>query len=86
VAYEVIVATIGEILRERGDPIPEIGPETPILATGLDSLDVAALVARLEDRLGFDPFADTPPDEFPRTVGEFASLYAARGAKAGRGT
>ena len=43
--------------------------------SGLDSLGFAVLVARLEDRLGFDPF--TAPGEafFPVTLGEFVQVY-----------
>lgn len=75
--FEVIVRTIRDILEERGEggPPPALEENTRILATGLDSLDVAALVARLEERLGFDPFADESIQQYPQTLGQLAELY-----------
>jgi acyl carrier protein len=76
--YETIVQTIRTLLTERNDPVPELRPETRISASGLDSLDVAALVVRLEDRLGVDPFKDATLTRYPQTLGEMAALYAQR--------
>ncbi len=73
--YEEIVRTIKEILVERGDAVPELIPETRIRASGMDSLDIAALVVRLEERLGFDPFAEESPAQYPQTLGQLAELY-----------
>jgi len=74
--YETIADTIRTILAERDDPIPALKPETPITASGLDSLDVASLVVRLEERLGTDPFKNGALSRFPQTLGELAELYA----------
>jgi acyl carrier protein len=46
-----------------------------LLETGLDSLCFAIIVARLEDRLGFDPFSTAEDAAFPVTVGDFVRLY-----------
>lgn len=73
--YDTIAQTIRTILLERGDPIPELTPETRISSSGLDSLDVAALVVRLEEQLGLDPFKKVL-DRYPQTLGEMADLYA----------
>lgn len=43
--------------------------------TGLDSLCFAIIVARLEDKLGVDPFSSDEDVAFPVTVGDFVSLY-----------
>jgi hypothetical protein len=43
--------------------------------SGLDSLGFAVLVARLEDTLGFDPFAAAGEASFPVTFGEFVKVY-----------
>jgi hypothetical protein len=43
------------------------------LESGLDSLSFALIVARLEDKLGSDPF-DTA-ESFPVTFGDFVRLY-----------
>lgn len=74
--YETIAQTIRALLTERNDPAPELHPETPIAASGLDSLDVAVLVVRLEEILGVDPFRDAGLTRYPRTLGEMAALYA----------
>ena len=42
---------------------------------GLDSLGFAVLVARLEDRLGIDPFSATEEAVFPVTLGDFVKVY-----------
>lgn len=73
--FPQIVTTIRQILEERGEKAPELTPETAILNCGLDSLDIAALASRLERQCGFDPFLDETLSTFPRTLGEFASLY-----------
>ena len=46
-----------------------------LLDSGLDSLGFAILVARLEDRLGYDPFATSDDVEFPVTFGDFVRFY-----------
>jgi len=48
---------------------------TVLLDSGLDSLGFAVLVARLEESLGFDPFAQSDIPSYPRTVSDFVSMY-----------
>jgi hypothetical protein len=43
--------------------------------TGLDSLCFAVLVARLEDRLGVNPFSSSDNISFPVTLGDFVRVY-----------
>ena len=43
--------------------------------SGLDSLCLAILVARLEDITGRDPLASAEDARFPRTIGKFIALY-----------
>jgi len=74
-AYEIIEDAIRTILTERDDEVPQLKRETQISASGLDSLDIAALVVRLEERLGTDPFKNGALTRFPRTLGELAELY-----------
>lgn len=50
VPYEVGVDTIDQILLERSDPVPEMTQRTLIANPDLGSLNVASLVARLENR------------------------------------
>lgn len=46
-----------------------------LLESGLDSLGFAILVARLEEELGYDPFVLMDEPFYPRTLGEFVSMY-----------
>ena len=46
-----------------------------LLDSGLDSLGFAVLVARLEDRLGVDPFTASEDALFPVTFGDFVKVY-----------
>ena len=43
--------------------------------SGLDSLCFGVLVARLEDRLGVDPFSASEDVSFPVTLGDFVRVY-----------
>jgi hypothetical protein len=45
------------------------------LISGLDSLSLAALIARLEDELMVDPFTTSEPVDFPGALGDFLALY-----------
>jgi acyl carrier protein len=71
--------TIYSVLRElssrhHAHPI-DITPQHVIVdELGLDSLDVAELVARLEDLLGVDPFATTAITSV-RTVADLCAAY-----------
>lgn len=53
----------------------EIDDDTVLLESGLDSLGFAILVARLEEELGRDPFTEMEDVVYPRTLGEFVSIY-----------
>ena len=55
-------------------PVP-LDDESVLLETGLNSLGFAILVARLEQQLGFDPFASSEHAYYPRTLGEFIGFY-----------
>lgn len=53
----------------------QIARTTTVVDTGLDSLGFAILVARLEERLGFDPFVVMAEPVYPTTFGEFVEIY-----------
>lgn len=73
-------AKILEIMREIAadneqqltDPMTD---QTVLLASGLDSLGFAILVARLEEELGFDPFVEIEDAVYPETFGDFVAMY-----------
>jgi len=71
-----IVAIIEEVATEQGKSLA-LSDELGLIDTGLDSLCLAIIVARLEDRLGFDPYATADDTRFPTTVGEFIKFYEA---------
>lgn len=71
----LVISTCEDVAREQQKKLAPLTPELPLLDSGLDSLCLAVIVARLEDRVGFDPF-DTEEDiEFPVTVGDFVKFY-----------
>jgi acyl carrier protein len=73
-ARDEIVAVIEEVAAEQGRSLA-LSDELGLIDTGLDSLCLAIIVARLEDRLGFDPFTTADDTRFPTKVGEFIKLY-----------
>jgi acyl carrier protein len=71
----LVIGTCEEVGQEQQKKLVSLTPDLPLLDSGLDSLCLAVIVARLEDRLGFDPF-DTEEDvELPVTVGDFIKFY-----------
>lgn len=70
-----IAALFAEVASEQHKTLAPLTPELGLLETGLDSLCFAIVVARLEDRLGIDPFSTEDEIEFPVTVGDFIKLY-----------
>ena len=59
----------------KQDVPPQLEEETILLETGLDSLDFAILVTRLEQELGYDPFTLSDEAVYPQTFGEFVAFY-----------
>jgi len=73
-AFDTIAQTVSNILAERREPVPELKPQTPISVTGLDSLDIATLTLRLDEKIG--PVPEEALRQYPETLGELADLYA----------
>jgi len=63
------------VAKEQKKSLPELSDGLPLERTGLDSLCFAIIVARLEDKLGVDPFSSDEDVAFPVTVGDFVKLY-----------
>lgn len=71
-----IIHEMKTILSENGKDIRNLfNLDTEIFDTGIDSLGFAVLVARLERSLRYDPFADMADAIYPKTLGEFISIY-----------
>jgi len=70
-----IMDQMTEIAREHGKILAPLRDDLILLDSGLDSLGFAVLVARLEDRLGVDPFTASEDALFPVTFGDFVKVY-----------
>jgi acyl carrier protein len=71
----IIVEQITQIAREQGKILAPLKDDLELAESGLDSLGFAVLVARLEDKLGFDPFTAAETASFPVTFGDFIKVY-----------
>lgn len=68
-----------EIAESTGTKlVDDLTENTQLLKSGLDSLGFAILVSRLEEELKFDPFVEMEQAVYPKTVGEFISIYESR--------
>lgn len=73
---ERIITLIHEIAESANHAIvADLSDSTVLLESGLDSLDFAVLVTRLEEELGYDPFALMDEPVYPRTLGDFVAIY-----------
>jgi acyl carrier protein len=70
-----IMDEMARVAREHGKTLAPLNDDVALLDSGLDSLGLAVLVARLEDRLGLDPFTTSDDVQFPVTVGDFVKAY-----------
>ena len=70
-----IVEQMEQIAREHGKILAPLKEDLVLADCGLDLLGFAVLVARLEDRLGIDPFSAAEEAVFPVTLGDFVKVY-----------
>jgi acyl carrier protein len=71
-----------QVAREQDKVIAPLSDNLVLLESGLDSLCFAIIVAKLEDRLGIDPFTAAEDVYFPVTLGEFVKFYESAAATA----
>ena len=64
-----------QVAEEQNKRLQPLADDLPLLNSGLDSLCLAVIVARLEDVLGVDPLSSTADSTFPVTVGDFIKFY-----------
>lgn len=74
-ARSVILTEIERIGAEQNRKLAPLTDDLPLLESGLDSLALAILVARLEDILGIDPFSASADVYYPTTLGDFIRFY-----------
>jgi hypothetical protein len=70
-----IIASFEQVAKEQDKQLAPLSDDLGLLESGLDSLCLAVVVARLDDTLGLDPFSTEDEVEFPVTVGDFVKLY-----------
>ena len=73
----VIRSHFEQVAKEHDMQLEPLHDNLPLLASGLDSLCLAIVVARLEDQLGVEPFSAAAAEDlpFPTTIGEFVGFY-----------
>jgi len=74
-ARDAIFQEMRDVAALQKKRLATLADDLPLLDSGLDSLGFAILVARLEDRLGADPFARSDNVKFPNTLGELVAFY-----------
>ena len=72
---ETIISLMHQIAGEDSKILPPLSDDLPLLETGLNSLNIAILVARLEEVLQVDPFSAADAIDVPVTLGEFIRFY-----------
>ena len=70
-----VISQIQQIADDDKKRLPPLTDDLVLLDSGLDSLGIAILVARLEETLGFDPFTETDDMSYPVTLGDFIRFY-----------
>jgi acyl carrier protein len=76
-----VLSEIRRLAEAEAKPVPELRDDLVLLESGLDSLMLAMLVARLEETLGLDPFTDSEDVFYPVTLGDFIKAYETAGTK-----
>jgi acyl carrier protein len=72
---EIVICEIQQIAAEKKGNLPPLTDDLVLLESGLDSLGIAILVARLEETLGLDPFSESDDISYPVTLGDFVRFY-----------
>lgn len=72
----LLLKKINESLADKGSNLLEEYPSKEVmLESDLDSMDIAVLIAELEDELGYDPFSSISEPIYPETFEEFLEIY-----------
>jgi hypothetical protein len=70
----VVTSTFTAVAAEQNKDITTLSDDLALMDSGLDSLCIAIIVARLDDHFGVDPFGG---DDFalPVTIADFIRIY-----------
>lgn len=71
----IIIGHIEAVADQQGKQLAPLTDDLPLVQSGLDSLCLAILVARLEDEFGYDPFSSVDEAAIPVTIGDLVALY-----------
>ena len=71
----LVFQTITAVAEEQGKILGPISDQTVLMDSGLDSLCVAIVVARLDDQLEVDPFGTADDVTLPITLSDFIQIY-----------
>lgn len=72
-----VIQVLGEVFANKGQAPPAMDAETLLdRSFGLESLDYAEVVVRLDAEFGSDPFSSPDPPVI-RTIADLAHAYAA---------
>ena len=71
----IVLEELKLLFEEDGLELPTLNDGLVLLDSELDSLGFAVLVARLDERLGYDPFTLMSEPVYPQTLGEFVHIY-----------
>jgi acyl carrier protein len=66
---------IEQIAQQHKLNLPPLTDDLVLVDSGLDSLAIAILIAKLEDILGLDPFTESTDFADVVTLGEFIRFY-----------
>ena len=72
----ILLKKINESLSDKDCPLFDEYPlNIVMLDSDLDSMDIAVLIAELEDELGYDPFSSISEPVYPETFMDFLEIY-----------
>ncbi len=69
-----VLSHFEQVAKEQRKSLAPLSDDLVLVDSGLDSLCLAIIVARLEDALGVDPF-NAADGDFPVTLGDFIKFY-----------
>lgn len=70
-----IVSLFTQVAAEQGKTLAPLSDNLALMDTGLDSLCIAIIVARLDELFEVDPFGEADDVALPVTVGDFIGIY-----------
>jgi acyl carrier protein len=70
-----VIEQIQLVAKEQDRQLAPLTDDLLLPESGLDSLCIAIVVARLEDEIGVDPFSAADEAQIPVTLGDFIRAY-----------